>query len=214
LKSMPQTTVLVADDHAIVKEGIVSLLKEHDFNVVGAVSDGYALVDAAKRLRPDVIVTDISMPKLSGLEALAQIVAEQLPCKVIMLTMHNDADLAARAVKAGAAGFLLKESAAEELIAAIKQVTQGRLYLTPAVTRDVVNRMAAMTSQTKPQLSPRQLEVLRLILLGQRMKEIAATLDLSPRTVESHKYEMMDVLGVHSTPELVRYAIEHRLIKD
>jgi DNA-binding NarL/FixJ family response regulator len=211
---MPQTTVLVADDHAIVKEGIVSLLKEHDFNVVGAVSDGYALVDAAKRLRPDVIVTDISMPKLSGLEALAQIVAEQLPCKVIMLTMHNDADLAARAVKAGAAGFLLKESAAEELIAAIKQVTQGRLYLTPAVTRDVVNRMAAMTSQTKPQLSPRQLEVLRLILLGQRMKEIAATLDLSPRTVESHKYEMMDVLGVHSTPELVRYAIEHRLIKD
>ena len=214
MKSMPQTTVLVADDHAIVKEGIVSLLKEHDFNVVGAVSDGYALVDAAKRLRPDVIVTDISMPKLSGLEALAQIVAEQLPCKVIMLTMHNDADLAARAVKAGAAGFLLKESAAEELIAAIKQVTQGRLYLTPAVTRDVVNRMAAMTSQTKPQLSPRQLEVLRLILLGQRMKEIAATLDLSPRTVESHKYEMMDVLGVHSTPELVRYAIEHRLIKD
>jgi DNA-binding NarL/FixJ family response regulator len=151
---------------------------------------------------------------LSGLEALAQITAQQLPCRVIMLTMHNDADLAARAVKAGAAGFLLKESAADELIAAIRQVTQGRLYLTPAVTRDVVNRMAASTSQTKPQLSPRQLEVLRLILLGQRMKEIAATLDLSPRTVESHKYEMMDVLGVHSTPELVRYAIEHRLITD
>ena len=211
---MPQTTVLVADDHAIVKEGIVSLLREHDFDVVGAVSDGIALVEAARHLRPDVIVTDISMPKLSGLEALARITAEQLPCKVIMLTMHNDADLAARAVKAGAAGFLLKESAAEELIAAIRQVTQGRLYLTPAVTRDVVNRMAAATSTSKPQLSPRQLEVLRLILLGQRMKEIAATLDLSPRTVESHKYEMMDVLGVQSTPELVRYAIEHRLIKD
>jgi len=211
---MPQTTVLVADDHAIVKEGIVSLLKEHDFNVVGAVSDGFALVEAAGRLRPDVIVTDISMPKLSGLEALARITAQQLPCKVIMLTMHNDADLAARAVKAGAAGFLLKESAADELIAAIKQVMQGRLYLTPAVTRDVVNRMAAVTSRSEPQLSPRQLEVLRLILLGQRMKEIAATLDLSPRTVESHKYEMMDVLGVHSTPELVRYAIEHRLIQD
>jgi len=211
---MPQTTVLVADDHAIVKEGIVSLLREHDFNVVGAVSDGFALIEAAGRLRPDVIVTDISMPKLSGLEALARITAQQLPCKVIMLTMHNDADLAARAVKAGAAGFLLKESAADELIAAIKQVMQGRLYLTPAVTRDVVNRMAAVTGQAKPQLSPRQLEVLRLILLGQRMKEIAATLDLSPRTVETHKYEMMDVLGVHSTPELVRYAIEHRLITD
>jgi DNA-binding NarL/FixJ family response regulator len=211
---MPQTTVLVADDHAIVKEGIVSLLKEHDFDVVGAVSDGFALVEAAGRLRPDVIVADISMPKLSGLEALARITAQQLPCRVIMLTMHNDADLAARAVKAGAAGFLLKESAADELIAAIRQVMQGRLYLTPAVTRDVVNRMAAVTSQSKPQLSPRQLEVLRLILLGQRMKEIAATLDLSPRTVESHKYEMMDVLGVHSTPELVRYAIEHRLITD
>jgi DNA-binding NarL/FixJ family response regulator len=211
---MRRTTILVADDHAIVKEGLVSLLKEHDFDLVGAVSDGAALIEEARRLRPDVIISDISMPRVSGLEALERITAEHLPCKIIMLTMHRDADLAARAVKAGASGFLLKDSAGEELITAIEHVTQGRLYLTPAMTREVVERMGQPEDPSVPELTARQREVLRLILKGHRMKEIAAILDVSPRTIESHKYEIMDLLGVHSTAELVRYAIEHKLVAD
>jgi len=129
-----------------------------------------------------------------------------------VLTMHNDAELATQAIRAGASGFLLKLSAGEELLNAIEQVLQGRVYLTPAMTRDVMARMAVPA--TEPQLTARQRDVLRLILKGQRMKEIAATLDLSPRTVETHKYDLMEALGVHSTPELVKYAIEHRLVAE
>ena len=209
---MRRPTVLIADDHAIVKEGLVGLLKEHDFDVVGAVGDGHLLLDAAKRLRPDVIVTDMSMPGLSGLDVLARLKSERLTSKVVMLTMHNDAELATQVIRAGASGFLLKHSAGEELLNAIDQVLQGRVYLTPVMTRDVMSRMAAPA--TDPEITARQRDVLRLILKGQRMKEIAAALDLSPRTVETHKYEMMEALGVHSTPELVKYAIEHRLVAD
>jgi len=209
---MRKNTVLVADDHAIVKEGIVNLLKEHDFDVVGAVGDGRELIDTAKRLRPDVIITDLAMPGLSGLDVLARLKAEHIDSKVIVLTMHNDAELAARAMRAGASGFLLKESAGEELLNAIHQALQGRVYLTAMMTRAVMERMAASPGQSEPQLTARQRDVLRLILEGRRMKEIAATLQLSTRTVETHKYQMMEVLGVHSTAELVRYAVAHRLI--
>ena len=211
---MRRTTILVADDHAVVRDGIVGLLTDHGFDVVGSVADGIALIEAATRLHPDIIITDLSMPHLSGLEALTRLTAEQPSSKVIVLTMHDDPDLATRAVKAGAAGFVLKDAASDELIKAIEQVKQGRLYLTPAVTRDIMSGMAASGEAGKRQLSPRQLEILRLILLGQRMKQIAAALDLSPRTVESHKYEMMEALGVHSTAELVAYAIKHRLVAD
>ena len=211
---MRRTTILLADDHAIVKEGLVSLLKEHGFDVVGAVGDGQALIEAAKRFQPDVIITDISMPKLNGLEALTRLTAAQIPSKIIILTMHNDADVATRAVRAGASGFLLKEAAGDELVNAIRQVIQGRIYLSPAVTRDVITRIASPAGEPEPQLTPRQLDVLRLMLRGHRMKEIASALDLSPRTVESHKYEMMQVLGVRTTTELVRYAISHRLVSD
>jgi DNA-binding NarL/FixJ family response regulator len=206
-----RATVLVADDHAIVMEGLVSLLKE-EFDVVGAVGDGYVLLDAAKRLRPDVIVTDISMPGLSGLDVLPRLKAERFDSKVIVLTMHNDAELATRAMRAGASGFLLKQSAGEELVTAIRQVLLGHVYLTPALTKEVMARMAAPAGQPETQLSARQRDVLRLIVEGRRMKEIAAARQLSPRTVETHKYEMMQALGLHSTAELVRYAIEHRLV--
>ena len=208
---MRRPTVLIADDHAIVKEGLVGLLKER-FDVVGAVGDGQLLVEAAKRLQPDVIVTDISMPGLSGLDVLGRLKSERLASKIIVLTMHNDADLATQAIRAGAAGFIVKLSAGEELLTAIEQVMQGRVYLTPVMTRDVMARMAVPASA--PQLTARQRDVLRHILKGQRMKEIAAALDLSPRTIETHKYEMMEALGVHSTTELVKYAIEHRLVAD
>jgi len=210
---MRRLTVLIADDHAIVREGIISLLKDHNFDVVGTVGDGAALLEAAVRLQPDLIVTDISMPGMSGLEALTRLTAQNLPSKIILLTMHDDPELATRAVKAGASGFVLKEGAAEELTTAIDQVIRGRLYLTPAVTRQVLERMADPKEDEGPQLSPRQLEVLRLLVLGRRTKEIAAALDLSPRTVETHKYQVMDTLGVSSTAELVRYAIEHKLLE-
>jgi DNA-binding NarL/FixJ family response regulator len=216
MKTTRATTVLLADDHAIVLEGLVSLLQAHDFDVVGAVGDGEKLIEAAGRLKPDVIVTDLSMPGLNGLDVLIRLKAARLESKVVVLTMHNDAERATQALKAGASAFLLKESAGEELVNAIRQALQGRVYLTAAVTRSVIERMADSGGHASPtsELTPRQIEVLRLIVKGQRMKEIAATLRLSTRTVETHKYEMMQVLGVHSTAELVRYALERRLIGD
>lgn len=210
---MRRANVLIADDHTIVMEGLVSLLKA-EFEVVGAVGDGQRLLDAAKRLRPDVIVTDISMPGLSGLDVLPRLKAERVESKVIVLTMHNDPELATQALRAGASGFLLKQSAGEELVTAIQQALQGRVYLTPAVTKEVMARMSAHGGSPETQLTARQRDVLRLIVEGRRMKEIAAVLRLSTRTVESHKYEMMQALGLHSTAELVRYAIQHRLITD
>lgn len=209
---MRRNTVLVADDHTIVMEGLVSLLKA-DFDVVGAVGDGHQLIDAARRLRPDVIVTDISMPGLSGLDVLPRLKAEHADCKVVVLTMHNDGELAARAIREGASGFLLKHSAGEELVNAIQQALQGHVYLTPSVTRDVMSRLAS-SGPSEPVLTARQRQVLRLIVEGHRMKEIGTRLNLSTRTIETHKYEMMQALGVHSTTELVRYAMLHPKIAE
>lgn len=209
-----QNTVLIADDHAIVADGLARLLRDNDFDVVGTVRDGQSLIDAAKRLSPDIIVTDISMPGLSGLDVLTILEAEGIESRIVVLTMHNDAELATVALNRGASAFLLKESAGEDLIAAVHQVLQGRTYLAPAVTRGVMDRMARSAQAPEPQLTPRQREVLRGIVKGQRMKEIAAHLGLSTRTVESHKYEMMEILGLHSTAELVRYAIDRRLPLD
>ena len=201
-----RTKVLLADDHAIVAEGLATLLKDH-FDLLETVGDGSALIDAARKLRPDVIVTDIAMPVLSGLEALRRLKATRNEAKVIFLTMHADAQLATEAFRAGASGYVLKQSAGEELIAAIQEVLKGRTYLTPLITKNVI---ANLTESTPPtvKLTPRQREVLRLIADGRRMKEIGTILELSTRTVESHKYEMMRALGVQSTAELVRYAIQ------
>ncbi len=209
---MRRSTVLIADDHAIVRDGLVSLLQQHEFEIAGAVGTGDLLIERARALRPDVIVTDLSMPGVTGLDALTRLTAERLPSRVIVLTMHQDADLAALAMRSGASGYLLKESAGDELITAIRQVLQGRMYLAPALTKGIMERLARPAAP--PQLTPRQRDVLVLIVKGQRMKEIAANLGLSTRTVESHKYEMMDALGLHSTAELVRYALASGLIVD
>jgi DNA-binding NarL/FixJ family response regulator len=205
-----QPTVLLADDHAIVLEGLSRLIRDHGMNVVGTVGNGDLLLDAARKLRPDIIVTDLSMPGMGTLEVLARLRDAQVESRAIVLTMHSDPSLAASALREGAAGFLLKESAGEELLEAIKQVLQGRVYLTPALTKGVMERMAA-GGATEPSLTPRQRDVLRLIVRGMRMKEVAAELGLSTRTVETHKYEMMQVLGLHSTAELVRYALDRKL---
>ena len=204
---MRKHTVVIADDHAIVREGLVALLKEHDFDVVAAVGDGHELLAAARRLRADVVVTDLSMPGLSGLEVMTRLKAEHIDSKVIVLTMHQDAELATRAMRAGARAYLLKHSAGEELLTAIRQVMEDRAYLTPALTKEVIERMSSPGDQAAPELTMRQREVLRLILEGRRMKEIAATLQLSSRTVETHKYQMMQTLGVrvHRGADQVRH---------
>jgi DNA-binding NarL/FixJ family response regulator len=207
---MRRPTILLADDHVAFTDGIVRIFKEH-FDVVATVTDGSVLADAAARLRPDVVVTDISMPTVSGLEAVRQLKARRVETKVIFLTMHADAALAAEAFRLGARGFVLKHSSGDELVRAVQEVLQGNKYMSSALTDEVLERMA-QPAYSGAALSPRQKEVLRLIVNGHRMKEIASHLNLSPRTVETIKYEMMRDLRIHSTTELVRYAIEHRLV--
>jgi DNA-binding NarL/FixJ family response regulator len=209
---MERAKVLLADDHAIVADGLRSLLKDQ-FELVGTVGDGQALVDAARRLRPDVIVTDITMPVMSGLDALRVLAAEGIAAKIVVLTMHADAQLATEAFRAGAAGYLLKHSAGEELITAIHEVLQGRAYLTPLITREVMASVASPAAlRPRVRLTSRQRDVLRLIADGKRMKEIAAILNLSRRTVETYKYEMMQALNVRTTAELIHYAIRHEQV--
>jgi DNA-binding NarL/FixJ family response regulator len=210
---MPSAKVLLADDHMIVAQGLESLLKD-SFTLVGTVRDGRALLEAAARLKPDVIVTDISMPLLNGLDAIRQLKSNGIQAKVVFLTMHADAQLAAEAFRVGASGFVLKQSAGEELIQAINEVMQGRAYLTPLIAKDMITVLMEAKDQggDAGKLTPRQREVLQLIAEGRTMKEVAGILNISARTAETHKYEMMEVLGVHTTAELVQCAIRLRLV--
>lgn len=211
---MEMIKVLLADDHAAVAEGIAALLKDL-FQIVGIVHDGRALLTAAAELEPDVIVTDITMPLLNGVHAIRQIISAKPRSKIIVLTMHADPDLAVQAFRAGASGYLLKTSSGEEIIAAIRDVMQGRAYLSSLLTKDLISVLIEARSKTEPagsSLTPRQLEVLQLIAEGQTMKEIANTLNISPRTAESHKYDMMQQLGVQTTAELIQHAIRLKLV--
>jgi len=206
-----RTTVLLADDHAIVLEGLSSLLSA-EFELAGTVTDGAQLLEAVERLRPDVIVTDISMPGMNGLEVLRRLKASTVPVKLIVLTMHAEAHLAADAFRAGASGFIVKHAAAKELIAAIRTVLRGERYITPLLASDVLTALAEGRTAEGGPLTARQREVVSLIAQGRTMKEVAAALGLSPRTVETHKYQVMEVLRLETTADLVRYAIEHGLI--
>jgi DNA-binding NarL/FixJ family response regulator len=208
---MRRPTLLLADDHVVFTDAMQRML-DGRFEVVGVVTDGGALCDAVGRLRPDAVVTDISMATLSGLEGLRQLRARRDATRVIFLTRHADPRLAAEAFRLGARGFVLKQSSGDELVHAIDAVLQGHKYISPALTDDVLSLMTTRDGPFDPALTSRQQEVLRLVVRGQRMKEIAANLQLSPRTVETIKYEMMRDLDVHSTAELVRYAIERRLV--
>jgi DNA-binding NarL/FixJ family response regulator len=211
---MPKIRVLLADDHLVVAEGLRALLSDA-FDLVGAVHDGRALLAAAETLRPDVIVTDVSMPLLNGLDAIRQIKASQPAVKIVVLTMHRETHLAVEAFRAGATGFMLKVSPAEELIAAILEVACGRAYVTSLLSKDVITLL--LEAQGKPDgeqspLTPRQREVLQLIAEGRTMKEVATMLQISPRTAESHKYDIMQTLGVNTTAELVQYAVRSKLV--
>jgi DNA-binding NarL/FixJ family response regulator len=207
---MPVPSVLLADDHKIVAQGLESLLKD-SFTFVGTVSDGRALIEAAARFKPDVVVTDISMPLLNGLDAVRQFRSHGIEAKVVFLTMHADAALAAEAFRAGGSAFLLKQSAGDELVQAIREILQGRAYLTPLIAKDTITvLMEAQKEESK--LTPRQREVLQLIAEGKTMKEAAGILHISTRTAETHKYEMMQVLGVKTSAELIKHAIRLHLV--
>jgi DNA-binding NarL/FixJ family response regulator len=206
--------VVLADDHAIVAAGLEEILKK-SANVVASVRDGRALLSAVAQHRPDVVLTDISMPLLNGLDAIRQIRSLSPDSKTIILTMHSEPDLAVAAFKAGASGYLLKTSDEEELEAALRDVMAGRTYVTSRVTGDVLG-LLMKAKETAPEgglsLSSRQREVLQLIAEGRTMKEVATILSISQRTAESHKYDMMEVLGVKTTADLIRYAIKLKLV--
>jgi DNA-binding NarL/FixJ family response regulator len=211
---MLTTKVLLADDHAVVAQGLESLLKK-SFDLVGVVHDGRALVDAAGKLRPDVIVTDLSMPGLNGLDAIGQIRSRHPAIKIVVLTMHPDTQLAVEAFRAGASGYVLKVSPAEELIRAIAEVAEGGGYVTPLLAKDLIAILLEARGQASgTPLTPRQREVLQLIAEGRTMKEVASILKISPRTAETHKYEIMHVLGVKTTAALIQYAVRLKLVAE
>jgi DNA-binding NarL/FixJ family response regulator len=207
---MPMPRVLIADDHKIVVEGLKKLLSP-EFEIVGTVPDGRELVKAAEKLRPDVIVADISMPGLNGIEAVRQIKKILLDVKVVFLTMHPDIAYAANAFKAGALGYVLKHSAPDELVTAIRAALQGKKYVTPLITGKLMQFYEEGThgqDETVSKLTSRQREVLQLVAEGYSAKEIAAILNVSMKTVEYHKYQMMENLGLKTLAELIRYAVE------
>jgi DNA-binding NarL/FixJ family response regulator len=209
---MGRPRVLLADDHALLLGAFEKLLGG-DYDVVGQVSDGRAVVAAAETLKPDLIVLDISMPLLNGLEAGRQIKQRFRHIKLVFLTMNEDPDLAAEAFRSGASAYVLKRSATSELLTALREVLQGRSYITPLVTEGVMGSLMN-ADENKPghDLTPRQREVLQLIAEGHSMKEVATVLNLTPRTVAFHKYRMMEQLNVKSTAELIQYAVKHHIV--
>jgi DNA-binding NarL/FixJ family response regulator len=211
---MSKPRVLLADDHRILAEGLRGLL-EPEFEVVGAVADGRELVAAAKQHRPDVIVADVTMPSLNGIEAAVQLRDVGVEAKVVFLTMHRDVAYARRAMEAGAAGFVLKHSAAAELVTAVREALRGRTYVTPMIAGELLQSYregGPGPHDPGHQLTARQREVLQLFAEGRSAKEVAAVLKISTRTAEAHKARTLEALGLRTTAELVQYAIRNGII--
>ena len=207
---MKRPRILLADDHRIVAEGLKRLL-EPEFDLVAVVEDGRALLAAASELKPDVIVSDISMPELNGVEALEELKRDNPEVRVVFLTMHHNVAYARKAMDAGALGFVLKHSAVAELILAVRAAAAGRTFVSPAIAGELLQSMREQDSANDDpilKLTLRQREILRLLVDGHSAKAIAARLDISPRTVEFHKYSMMETLGISSNAELIRFALE------
>lgn len=214
---MSKPRVLIADDHKIFAEGLKRLLKE-DFEIAGVVEDGRQLVDAAEKLRPDAVVADISMPLLNGIDAVRRIKKAHPEIKVVFLTMHPDVAYAVSAFKEGASGYVLKNSAPDELVTAIQEGLKGRTYVTPLIAGKLL-RAYQSGSQPRPEtdgsprLSSRQREVLQLMAEGHSAKEIASILNISTKTVEYHKYRMMEDLDAKTTADLIRFAVKHGIVR-
>jgi DNA-binding NarL/FixJ family response regulator len=211
---MSKARVLLADDHLILAEGLRSLL-EPEFEVVAVVADGREMVEAARKHRPDVIVADVTMPSLNGIEAAVQLRALGVESKVVFLTMHHDVAYARRAMQAGAVGFLLKHSVASELLTAVREALRGQTYVTPKIAGELLQSYREEDSRPRDSthgLTARQREVLQLIAEGRSAKEIAAVLKISTRTAEVHKARILEALRLGSTADLVQYAIRHGII--
>jgi DNA-binding NarL/FixJ family response regulator len=207
---MTRPRILLADDHTILLDAFRALL-EAEFDVVGTVTDGRMLLKECARLHPDVVVLDIAMPLLNGLDAGRQLKAAQSSVKLIYLTMNPNPDLAGEALRLGASGYVLKSSAATELKQALREALKGRSYITPLITRDVVGSLLERRERM-PELTSRQREVLQLLAEGRSMKEVGAILNLTPRTVAFHKYRMMEQLRLKTTAELVQFAVRQGVV--
>ena len=209
--------ILIADDHGVLRAGLRALLSaEPDLEVVGEAADGHEILSLASELRPEVVLLDISMPGLSGIEVTRRL-KEILPdARVLILTFHEDESLLQEAIRAGAAGYIVKRAAESELIDAIRAIWRGDLYVHPVMTRALLKDLAPSPVSNKApgeSLTPREIEVLRLIAQGYTNRQTAETLSISVRTVESHRSNLMDKLSLHSRVGLVRYAKEHGLIE-
>jgi len=206
---------LIADDHSIVVEGLRHILEESGCELVGTAGDGRTLVAAAAKLKPEIIIIDISMPILNGIEAARQIREEDSRVKLIFLSMHVDRAYVREAFRVGGNAYLLKSNAAWELAKAIQEVTHGRSYITPHVSKETVAQLLSDPSSGTfgSELTQRQREVLQLVVEGKSGKEIAEILSISTKTVEFHKANIMDVLGLRSVAELTRYAIRNKIIQ-
>lgn len=211
---MTRPRVLLADDHTLILDGYRKLLEEL-CEIVGVAEDGRTLLAMAQQLQPDIVTLDISMPQLNGIDAARKLHKDLPRTKIIFVTMHADQAYVNEAFKAGASGYLLKRSAGSELVQAIQSVMNGHHYVTPLITKDLVQ---SVVTGRKPavlkgrDLTPRQREVLQLVAEGRTVKEVAASLNISPKTVEFHKSQLMEQLDLHTTAELTKYALTHGLI--
>lgn len=211
---MSRPRMLLADDHIMITEGLKRLLAD-EFELVGVVEDGRALVTAAKKLSPDVVVTDISMPHLNGIDAIRQMKRDNPDIKVVILTMHQNATYARRALDAGASAFVVKHSAPAELVMAIHAALKGKIFIAPSLAGDVlaeIGRRTPRDADSTISVTPRQREILELLVEGRSAKEIAQLLAISARTVEFHKYQMMETYGLHNSAELMHFAIKHGIV--
>jgi DNA-binding NarL/FixJ family response regulator len=210
--------ILLADDHTLVTEGLKRIL-DPEFELAGTVEDGLALLDAAQKLEPDVILLDISMPLLNGIEAARRLKKSLPRTKLVFLTMHADRTYVAEAFRAGASAYLLKRSAVSELVLAIHEVLKGGYYVAPLIAKDLVDLFVESRSSRPPErpvardLTARQRQILQLVAEGHSNKQIAGILKISIKTVEFHKSEIMRKLGLHSTAELTRYALAHGIVE-
>ena len=207
------TRVLLADDHALVREGLRVLLEKQGFQIVSEASDGQETIRSVEKTHPDVAIIDISMPVLNGLDTTREIKKSSPNTKVILLTEHDGDEYVTESLRAGGKGYVLKSQAAEELVHAIREVCRGSTYLSPSISRAVVDAYLSKTFISTDPLSGRERQVLQLVGEGKSTKDIAMILVLSVKTVESHRARLMKKLDIHETAGLVRYAIRHRLIQ-
>lgn len=208
--------LLLVDDHKLFRDGLRSMIEpQRGMEIVGEARDGQSAVALAHELKPDVVLMDVSMPELNGIEATRKIIADQPAAKIIMLSMHSDRRYVIEALRSGARGYLLKDSAFDEVVAAIRECASGKVYLSPQIADVVINDYISLAKSADASayavLSAREREVLQMFAEGKTTKEIAAQLQVSAKTIESHRKQVMDKLNLHSIAELTKYAIREGL---